>query len=580
MKTNNSYKKIKITFIVVGLVTTIVLASAGSARADTWTQKTDMPTARSWLSTSVVDGKIYAIGGVGGLKKVEEYDPATDIWTEKADMPTGRVFYASSAVDGKIFAIGGDTYWPGGTTIATVEEYDPATDTWTQKADMPAPRGALSTSAVNGKIYAIGGYHNHSGSYVSTVEEYDPATNTWTQKADMPTARSWSSTSVVDGKIYAIGGEGGLERVEEYDPVTDTWTKKADIPAPRSLHTSVVDEKIYAFGGNATRGGAPTSTLTQYDPATDTWTVKDDMPVRMLGVATSVVGGRIYIIGGTSAPYPFRPYLSTVWEYDTGFTVPPDFNGDGIIDSADMCIMVDHWYTDYPLCDIAPPPFGDGIVDVQDLIVLAEHLFNDYRAIAQWKLDETAGDIAYDSVGDHDSTLNGNPFWQPTSGMRSGALLFGGVDDYVDTPFILNAAKGSLSVFAWIYGGAPGQVIISQTGDFGGTWLGIDPSEGKLITGFSDIYFGVLVSETVITDGQWHHVGLVYDLDSLHRLLYVDGVLVAEDATVVSGMPSDGGLYIGASKDLDAAFFFSGLIDDVRIYDSALTAEEIAALAQ
>ena len=54
-----------------------------------------------------------------------------------------------------------------------------------------------------------------------------------------------------------------------------------------------------------------------------------------------------------------------------------DLNVDGIIDAADMCIMVDHWGTDNSLCDIGPMPWGDGIVDVQDLIVLAEHLFEE-----------------------------------------------------------------------------------------------------------------------------------------------------------------------------------------------------------
>jgi len=54
-----------------------------------------------------------------------------------------------------------------------------------------------------------------------------------------------------------------------------------------------------------------------------------------------------------------------------------DLNGDGIVDSADMCIIVDHWGTDEPLCDVGPMPWGDGIVDVQDLIVLAEHLFEE-----------------------------------------------------------------------------------------------------------------------------------------------------------------------------------------------------------
>ena len=54
-----------------------------------------------------------------------------------------------------------------------------------------------------------------------------------------------------------------------------------------------------------------------------------------------------------------------------------DFNGDGIVDVADVCIMIEHWLTDYPLCDIGPMPWGDGIVDVQDLTVLAEHLFEE-----------------------------------------------------------------------------------------------------------------------------------------------------------------------------------------------------------
>ena len=90
-------------------------------------------------------------------------------------------------------------------------------------------------------------------------------------------------------------------------------------------------------------------------------------------------------------------------------------------------------------------------------------------------------------------------------------------------------AKDSFSAFAWIKGGSSGQVIISQTGGFGGTWLGINPSEGKFMTGLSDAHFGVLESESVTTDGQWHHVGLVYDFDGLHRYLYVDGVEVAKN---------------------------------------------------
>jgi Tol biopolymer transport system component len=54
-----------------------------------------------------------------------------------------------------------------------------------------------------------------------------------------------------------------------------------------------------------------------------------------------------------------------------------DLNADGIVDAADMCIIVENWGTDESLCDIGPTPFGDGVVDVQDLIVLAEYLFEE-----------------------------------------------------------------------------------------------------------------------------------------------------------------------------------------------------------
>jgi ketosteroid isomerase-like protein len=51
-----------------------------------------------------------------------------------------------------------------------------------------------------------------------------------------------------------------------------------------------------------------------------------------------------------------------------------DFNGDGKVDSADICIMAGHWNTGEPVCDIGPTSLGDGIVDGQDLLVLAEYL--------------------------------------------------------------------------------------------------------------------------------------------------------------------------------------------------------------
>jgi hypothetical protein len=198
--------------------------------------------------------------------------------------------------------------------------------------------------------------------------------------------------------------------------------------------------------------------------------------------------------------------------------------------------------------------------------------------VGWWKLDETEGSIAYDGVWNNDGIVNGEPLWQPAGGQVDGALAFDGIDDYVGMPFILDPADAVFSIFAWIKGAAPGQVIISQIG--GANWLLANPSEGKLQTSLLRPAGGrfapqSLISEFIITDGSWHHVGLTWD--GSNKILYADGAEVARD-THAAMEGSAGGLYIGAGKNLEAGSFFSGLIDDVRIYDRALSAEDIAAL--
>lgn len=98
-----------------------------------------------------------------------EHNFSTDTWIAKTSMPTARMLLTSGVVNGKIYAIGG---WEGGNShvrFSTVEEYDPVTDTWVTKTSMPTARESLTSSVVNGKIYTIGGWWERS-----TVEEYDP----------------------------------------------------------------------------------------------------------------------------------------------------------------------------------------------------------------------------------------------------------------------------------------------------------------------------------------------------------------------------------------------------------------------
>jgi len=240
-----------------------------------------------------------------------------------------------------------------------------------------------------------------------------------------------------------------------------------------------------------------------------------------------------------------------------------DFNGDGKIDGGEVRIMANHWGESHWSCDIGPTPLGDGVIDIQDLIVLADHIgeeVDDPTLIAHWAFDETEGSVAHNSAANSNSTIVGLPTWRPDGGKVDGALQLNGTT-FIMGGVVLNPADGPFSVLAWIKGGVPGQGIVTQQG--GMDWLMADPVDGTLATELSHS----LSSPTVITDGDWHRIGVTWDGSAC--LLYVDDALEAASAEdALAGSP--GGIVIGCRKTMAPGTFFTGLIDDVRIYNRAV----------
>ena len=247
-----------------------------------------------------------------------------------------------------------------------------------------------------------------------------------------------------------------------------------------------------------------------------------------------------------------------------------DFNGDGKVDGKEVLAMAEHWGQNKSLYDIGLSPMGDGIVDANDLTVLAGHIgqdVNDPTLIAHWALEETEGMTAHDSAGSNDAMVLGNAAWQPAGGKIGGALAFDGKDDFARSgKVVLDPSKGPFSVIAWVKGGATGRVIVSQVS--GTDWLYLN-QYGMLTTDLKSAGRDgkSLTSDAFMIDDQWHRVVLTWD--GTNRVLHMDGVEVARD-TQPNLAASSGNLFIGAGKNLTPASFWSGLIDDVRVYNRAV----------
>ncbi|MCZ2809402.1 MAG: hypothetical protein O2V44_08615 [Candidatus Bathyarchaeota archaeon] len=306
------------------------------AAEDSWTSKAPMQEAKGSLGVAVVNGKIYAIGGVGLIQYLstnEEYDPVTDTWTFKEPMPTPRAYFGIAVYQNKIYVIGGtaerDSGWsPTGANVI----YDPATDTWETKASMPTPRIGVQASVVDGKIYLVGGNS-------SANEVYDPATDSWTTKAPMPVApgltRGWSCASVVvDKKIHVIGAFPRSNSHQIYNTETDSWSFGAPAPsgyfaaagattgvmAPKRIYVFSIDSEFWPLG-------LPGFVHHVYDPANDSWTNGASMPTGRFNVGVAVVNDMLYVIGGYIPYIGTNKFRSAVNEQYTPFgygTVPPD----------------------------------------------------------------------------------------------------------------------------------------------------------------------------------------------------------------------------------------------------------------
>lgn len=255
-----------------------------------------------------------------------------------------------------------------------------------------------------------------------------------------------------------------------------------------------------------------------------------------------------------------------------GASPSPDLNADERVDFLDYANLTQSWKKDDPNIDLGPTSIGDGIVDIKDLTLLAENWLGQFlpdELKAYWKFDEASGSFAFDSIGTLKAMVIGDKLWMPEGGKVDGALKFDGLNDYASVSYAYGPAGGPFSFSVWIKDGGPGQVIISQASF--ADWLSID-QDGKLLVSLTTTTgrFGIpaLATDVIVNDGNWHHVHVTWN--GSVRIVYIDGIEAARDSETRVLQTSTNGLYFGTDYARTAGTFWSGSIDELRIYDNVV----------
>ncbi|XP_006661717.1 F-box/kelch-repeat protein At1g22040-like [Oryza brachyantha] len=198
----------------------------------------------------MVDGCIYVLGGfsrASAMKCVWRYDPFVNAWQEVSSMSTGRAFCKASLLNNKLYVVGGVSKGKNGLApLQSAEVFDPRTGIWAEMPDMPFSKAqalptaflaellkpiATGVTSFGGKLYVPQSLYSWPFFVDVGGETFDPETNSW---AEMPVGmgEGWPArqagtklSAVIDGDLYALEPSTSSDRgkIKIYDPQEDTW---------------------------------------------------------------------------------------------------------------------------------------------------------------------------------------------------------------------------------------------------------------------------------------------------------------------------------------------------------------------
>jgi hypothetical protein len=199
-----------------------------------------------------------------------------------------------------------------------------------------------------------------------------------------------------------------------------------------------------------------------------------------------------------------------------------------------------------------------------------------HTLIARWKLDETEGNSAADSSGNNlIGTLVGDPQRLPSGGKFGGALKLDGVDDYVETNYSTDLTTWTIAV--WVSSPAvPSSEVptgpVHRNKNYHINWNhSFEDFRGAAGVQVASTWYAASFGD--LQANTWYHLAATYDGEEFKA--YKNGILITNNSTP-SGDPDSESTTLKLGRHSLYGDHFAGIIDDVRIYNYALSQTEIA----
>ncbi|MFA5099170.1 MAG: LamG domain-containing protein, partial [Candidatus Paceibacterota bacterium] len=214
-----------------------------------------------------------------------------------------------------------------------------------------------------------------------------------------------------------------------------------------------------------------------------------------------------------------------------------------------------------------------GLYELGTNLTLLPLDYGDTSLVGYWKFDEGTGTTAYDASGHNkNGTLVNGPTW--STGKQGGAINFTLTEDYVSTPNINIDDKLSIALWAKATDGASGR-LIDKAWPENGSFLFYRASS-NLDFGMKNVAgtrIDAMSNSNSFPAGQWIFIVGTWDNSSAN--IFINAVKQEQSVNFNGSINRTDNLFIGGGS---AATSFNGLIDDIRIYNRALSAAEIFAL--